>query len=140
MSWFGRQILSREEVHTDAINHKIPASMGPGDECTLFIQLDEESPRMESLQAIDGYVVGVSIGARHAIYFDVAVPIKGTLFYAVINDVRGWIRPKGEITDPATGDLIGADVLEEAMERPENKRRFFHVVKTNTHSEGDGNE
>ena len=119
MSWFGRQVLTREEVLLDAQNDKIPASMGPGDECTLFLQLDHENPRLETLQGINGHVVGVHIGARHAIYFDVAVPIKGTLLYAVINDVRGWVRPRGEVTDPVDGDLVALYDVDSAMRLPE---------------------
>lgn len=129
MSWFGQQVLTREEVLTDALNDEIPSNLGPGDECTIFMQLDQENPRLESLEAIDGYVVGVSIHRRHATYYDIAVPIKGTLFYAVLNDVRGWVCPRGETTDPENGGLVSLASVDEAMKKPENKRRFFKVVE-----------
>lgn len=128
MSWFNGQILSREEVLTSALNDDIPASLGPGDECSLYIQMDEQEPSEETLQGFDGYVVGVSIKQRHAIYFDVALPIKGTLFYAVIKDVRGWVRSRGEKTDP-TGDLVSVQAVNAMLDQPENRRKLFHLVE-----------
>lgn len=127
MSWFDRQLLTHQEVTNELPVETFPSSLQPGDECTISIPVDEDDPNSE-MQTLDGIIVGINVGLCHAVRYDVAVRLKGTMLYAVINQIRGYVLPRGQVTDP-DGGLIAVAVVEKALEDPENRRRFMHVVE-----------
>lgn len=125
MSWHGQKILTLEEV-LEGVAKDIPAKQNPGEECNLWIRRDDDDPT--SLEAIEGYIVGVKVRGRHQILYDLAVKIAHTDLYAVIPDIRGWVYPRDEAPD-ADGGLVPTELVEKAIESPQFRRAQLHVVK-----------
>lgn len=123
MSWHNQKILTHEEV-LDGVAEAVPANHNPGDECSIWIQHDEGG---DHKQAIDGYVVGTKVRGMHQITYDVAVPIKGTSLYAVIEDIRGWVTNRNSKVSEG-GGLVAVEELEEKLDSPAGRRSMMHVV------------
>lgn len=125
MSWHNQKILTLEEV-LEGVAEAVPAKQNPGEECNLWIRRDDDDPN--SMEAIEGYIVGVKVRGRHQIFYDLAVKIAHTDLYAVIPDIRGWVYPRDEEPD-VDGGLVPLELVEKAIDTPQFRRSQLHVVK-----------
>ena len=114
MSWFNYQILTEEEVKKEAL--ELPSKYQVGSQVDLHLPITGDN---SGIVTVRGYVIGVNIKGRHAIHYDLALPIENTHLYVAVRDVRGWVTEiDGEC--PPDGGLVDMDSVKAELDKQQD--------------------
>ena len=101
MSWFGFQVFKEEEVRCKS-ETTLASKFQIGDDVKLW--LDEVPTSEDGHYPIPAVIAGAKY-IRGVIFYDIAVRIEGTPFYAVLKDVHAWVTPPHFTKCPPKGGL-----------------------------------
>ncbi len=111
-TYFNQRIINKKP---ERVGSELPSAHQIGDEIEIVLK---------DMDIIPGFIFAVNFAGDGAVRYDIAVPIATTSHYAVITNIRGSVRLKGENKSADELELISMEKLE-----PLIKRNLFHVVK-----------